>query len=214
MSERILAIYGAGGLGRELKTWMARMEGFRFIGFFDDEVPQGTVVSGAPVLGGYAAIAGYIEPGLHLVVAIGDPQAKRDLCRRLTFYTGIIFPVMIHPRAVLDDAPTIQLAEGVVITAGCALTTNIGIDAHVLINLNCTIGHDVQVGRYTALMPGVHVSGSVTIGEEVMVGSGSVLLNRVYIGARSRIGAGSVVLKDVPADSTAVGIPAKVISSL
>jgi len=214
MSGRTLAIYGAGGLGREFKTWMTRLEDFRFIGFFDDRVPKGTVVSGAPVLGGYEAIADYLGQGLHLVVAIGDPRSKQDLCQRLVAYPGLVYPVMIHPRAVLDDVSTIHLGEGAVVTAGCVLTTNIHVDAHVLVNLNCTIGHDTRVGRYASLMPGVQVSGTVMIGEGVMVGSGSVLLNRADIGVRSRIGAGSVVLRAIPADCTAVGVPAKVISSV
>jgi bifunctional UDP-N-acetylglucosamine pyrophosphorylase/glucosamine-1-phosphate N-acetyltransferase len=52
------------------------------------------------------------------------------------------------------------------------------------------------------------------IGDDVFVGSDSMLIAPVTIGARARTGAGAVVNKDVPADSLAVGVPARVIRKL
>jgi len=49
------------------------------------------------------------------------------------------------------------------------------------------------------------------IGEDVFIGSDTMMVAPVCIGARARTGAGAVVTKDVPADSTAVGVPARVI---
>ena len=49
------------------------------------------------------------------------------------------------------------------------------------------------------------------IGEDVFIGSDTMMVAPVCIGARARTGAGSVVTKDVPAESTAVGVPARVI---
>ncbi len=80
---------------------------------------------------------------------------------------------------------------------------------HVLINLNSTIGHDVRIGDCTSIMCGVNVAGEVTIGNAVMVGSGASILNRVTVGSHSRIGMGAAVVKDVAADITVVGVPAK-----
>ena len=50
------------------------------------------------------------------------------------------------------------------------------------------------------------------IGEDVFIGSDTMMVAPVSIGARARTGAGSVVTRDVPADSTAVGVPARVIA--
>ncbi len=50
-----------------------------------------------------------------------------------------------------------------------------------------------------------------TIEQGVVIGSGAKILGNITIGANSRIGANSVVIKNVPEDSTAVGIPARVI---
>ena len=98
--------------------------------------------------------------------------------------------------------------------SGAVLTNDIRVGEGVLINLNCTIGHDVVIGDYCELSPGVHVSGNVTLEANVVLGTGAVVLPGVRIGANSVIGAGSVVNKDVPANAVAVGIPAKVIKML
>ena len=60
-------------------------------------------------------------------------------------------------------------------------------------------------------MPSVNVSGESTIGEGVYVGVGAKLINRLTVGDNTIIGAGAVVAKDLPANCTAVGVPAKVI---
>ena len=71
------------------------------------------------------------------------------------------------------------------------------------------LAHDASTKRplgYTAL-------GTVKIGNDVFVGAGTIILPGVEIGDRVVIGAGSVVSKSVPADSVAVGNPARVIGS-
>ncbi|WP_083748876.1 serine O-acetyltransferase [Pelomonas sp. KK5] len=51
------------------------------------------------------------------------------------------------------------------------------------------------------------------VGDQVLIGSGAKVLGRITIGDRCRIGANSVVLKSVPPDSVAVGIPARTIAT-
>ena len=50
-----------------------------------------------------------------------------------------------------------------------------------------------------------------TLGDNVLIGAGTKVLGPVYIGDNARIGAGSVVLKNLPANCTAVGVPAEVV---
>ena len=58
-------------------------------------------------------------------------------------------------------------------------------------------------------MPTVNISGEVTIGEGVYVGTGAKIINQLEIGKNTIVGAGAVVAKSLPADCTAVGVPAK-----
>ncbi len=69
----------------------------------------------------------------------------------------------------------------------------------------CTIYQNVTIGEDNVS------EGVPTLGDDVVVGAGAVILGPVTIGDRARIGANAVVLTDVPADSVAVGIPARII---
>jgi len=209
-----LAIYGAGGLGRELSAWIRHQPGYAFIGFIDDFMPAHARVGRDAVLGGLDAVSRLLgDTPLNVVVAIGDPLVKAEICADLSKYP-VVFPTMIHPSVIMDDQGSIVIGEGTVITAGCVLTTDIVLGRHVLLNLNTTVGHDTQVGDFSSIMPGAQISGRVTIGERVLIGTGSCLLNEVSIGMESKIGAGAVVTNDIPAQCTAVGIPAKPLTAL
>jgi sugar O-acyltransferase (sialic acid O-acetyltransferase NeuD family) len=209
MRKKQLAIFGAGGLGRELKSWIQRHEVYEVIGFFDDHIPSKTTIGDTKVLGGAADVSKYTERDLHIIIAVGDPKVRTKLIDTLRAIPNITFPVLIHPTAVIDDPASIQFGKGTVVTAGCVLTTNITLGEHTLINLNSTIGHDCTIGEGTCIMPGVNISGQVIVGKHVLLGTGASVLNNITIGDNARVGAGAVVTKSLPADCTAVGVPAK-----
>jgi acetyltransferase-like isoleucine patch superfamily enzyme len=75
--------------------------------------------------------------------------------------------------------------------------------------LSCTVGHDTIIEDYSSFMPSVNISGEVKIGNSVFVGTGSKIINQVEIGKFTIIGAGAVVTRSIPANCTAVGVPAK-----
>ena len=91
---------------------------------------------------------------------------------------------------------------------GTVITNDVTIGEGSLINLNCTIGHDAIIGKYSELCPGVHVSGNVRIGEQCFIGTGAVILPGVTLGNHVIVGAGSVVTRDVGRGLTVKGIPA------
>jgi len=81
------------------------------------------------------------------------------------------------------------------------------------------IGETAIVGNNVTIYQGVTLGGvslnpgkrHPTIEDDVTIGAGAKILGNIIIGKGSRIGANSVVVKDVPPDSTVVGIPGKVI---
>lgn len=200
-----IAIYGAGGLGREVKTILDAInrenEVYNFLGFFDDGK------KGEKVLGTIADLNRWDKP-IALVVAAGAPRVKKDIISKIS-NSNVQYETVIHPRAITGDSDTITIGEGTIIGAGTILTTDIVIGAHVLINLNVTVGHDSIIGSFTSVMPGVNIAGSVEIGDEVLIGAGANVVNAVTIGGKARIGAGAVVLRDVNAGATVVGVPAR-----
>jgi serine O-acetyltransferase len=85
--------------------------------------------------------------------------------------------------------------------------------------LGTVIGETAIVGDDVTLYQGVTLGGTgkelgkrhPTIGNGVVVGSGARVLGNITVGDRSRVGAGSVVVRDVPDDSTIVGVPGHLI---
>jgi len=80
---------------------------------------------------------------------------------------------------------------------------------------DATVGEDVNIGAgtITCNYDGVHKHRTV-IGDHAFIGSDTMLIAPVSIGQRARTGAGAVVTKDVPDDTLAVGLPARVIRKL
>lgn len=207
---RPIAIFGAGGFGREVKMLIDQLNRvvptYRFIGFFDDGPDKGSLVNGYPVLGGIGDLNAY-EGELDIVFAIGNPATKSRIISQVT-KADSHYPSLIHPSVYIGD-DEVHIGEGCIICAGCIITVNIHIGRHVILNLGCTVGHDTTIGDYASFMPSVNISGELLIGEGVYAGTGAKIINQLEIGANTIIGAGAVVSKSLPADCTAVGIPAK-----
>jgi sugar O-acyltransferase (sialic acid O-acetyltransferase NeuD family) len=207
--ERI-AIYGAGGLGREISQMISQINGsspkWEMIGFYDDYIPKGTVVKGFEVLGGISELNKQFDE-LNLVIGIADNILRRQIAEKIT-NVKIIYPTLIHPSVIMEKSE-VSLGQGSIITAGNILTTDIKIGKHCIINLGCTIGHDLVLDDFCVIMPGVHLSGNISMGQEVFVGTGARILQNLTIGRRSKIGAGAVVIREVSDGDTVVGVPAK-----
>ncbi|WP_084675024.1 serine O-acetyltransferase [Hippea jasoniae] len=85
--------------------------------------------------------------------------------------------------------------------------------------MGVVIGETAEIDDDVTLYQGVTLGGTSlkkvkrhpTVGKNVVVGSGAKVLGALKIGDNSKIGSGSVVIRDVPENSTVVGIPAKVV---
>jgi sugar O-acyltransferase (sialic acid O-acetyltransferase NeuD family) len=204
-----LAIFGAGGLGREVAALLKALPEWNMVGYFDDGVKCGVTIGSHEVLGGKDDLLRWPDP-LAVVLAIGDPRVKKQLFEYLKPAKQLSFPALIHPKALIMDSGCV-IGGGTIITAGCVITTNVQIGSHVLVNLNATIGHDSVIGNFSSIMPGVNLAGAVEVGETVLIGSGANVLSEVKIGNGSVIGAGAVVNHSVGDNVTAVGVPARAI---
>lgn len=87
--------------------------------------------------------------------------------------------------------------------------------------MGVVIGETAEIGDYVTLFQGVTLGGTgkergkrhPTLGNHVVVGAGAKILGGITIGDNVKIGANSVVLKNVPANSTVIGVPARVIKT-
>ncbi len=210
---RDLAIVGAGGFGREVRTLVDHINfgqiRWNLLGFYDDAASG--EVDGLPVLGSTQDLTQQSNlPSL--VIAIGNTDVRCQVVTRLEVIQPD-YATLIHPKAVIGDVDRVFIASGSIITAGVILTTGINLGKHVILNLNTTIGHDASVGDFCSIMPGVNLAGNVSLGKGVYIGSGANILGDISIGDFSTVGAGSVATKDIPANATAVGVPARVLKN-
>ena len=206
-----IAIYGAGGFGREVLTLVRDINRaehiYNIVGFFDDGMEKGTEVNGLPLLGGMEDLNAW-PTEIAVSVAVGTPTVRKGIVERIT-NGRVLFPTLIHPSVMIGDSERVRIGQGSILCAASILTTDIRVGRFVILNLACTVGHDAVIGDFAAFMPSCNISGEVTVGEGVYGGTGVKIINQVGIGDFAVIGAGAVVINDIPAGCTAVGVPAR-----
>jgi serine O-acetyltransferase len=129
----------------------------------------------------------------HWLKLRGVPLLPRVLSQLARWLTG----VEIHPSA--------KIGTGFFIDHG----------------MGAVIGETAEIGDYVTLFQGVTLGGTgkergkrhPTLGNHVVVGAGAKILGGITIGNNVKIGANSVVLKNVAANSTVIGVPARVIKT-
>ncbi len=205
-----IAIYGAGGLGREMTLMIQQINKvsnqWNIIGFFDDGLMRHDKVDDWLVLGGLTEANGWNKK-FGIVLAIADPHVRQKLSIQL-INPQIHFPTLIHPSCNIGYEQRNVFGKGVILTANVVLTTNVKLEDFVIVNLATTIGHDVTIGKCSSIMPGCSISGNVQIGERNQIGTGARFLQNISIGDDSVVGAGAVVTKSFPAKSKLIGVPA------
>jgi len=204
-----LYVFGAGGSGREVawlaqQCWLGRVDVIHLVD--RPEYLSGSV-NGHPVHLVQDAVA---SPASRFIVAVGDSALRRQAVAACEA-VGLQATHVVHPR--VEASVFLDVAPGVLIGAGTVLTTNIRIERHVHINIGCTVSHDVVIGEFATLSPGVHVSGTVHIGRDVFIGTGANIINGrsgapLVIGDGAVIAAGACVTMAVDAGAMMAGVPA------
>ena len=139
-------------------------------------------------------------PGLHAIwmhriAHFFWKKNLKTLARFISHINRFLTGIEIHPGAKIGKRFFIDHGMGVVIGE----TTEIGDDV--------TIYHQVTLGGVSTKKGKRHP----TIGNNVVIGAGAKILGPIKIGNNVKIGANSVVIKDVPDNSTVVGIPGKIV---
>lgn len=208
-----LAIYGAGGLGREVACLVKRINAvtpsWNLIGFFDDGLPiDATIFPFGKCLGGIKEINTYAKP-LNIVLAFGNPSTIESIHKRI-INPFIDFPNIIDPTFDVEDDETFNIGIGNIIKRDTSVTTCVSIGCFNLLNGGIRIGHDVSIGNYNVVMPGVRISGEVSIKDRNLLGAESFIKQQLKIGCDVTLSPVSSLLTKPKDGFTYIGNPAKI----
>jgi sugar O-acyltransferase (sialic acid O-acetyltransferase NeuD family) len=202
-----LYIVGAGGFGREVFAWFRHpVLVDRLVGFLSadpralDGLDLGFGVVGPPE-------EHVIRPDDAFVLAIGIPGVRRRVAETLQA-SGGRFVTLVHETAVVADSAVI--GEGAVVCPYAVVSTQATLGVCSVLNYHASAAHDAVIGDYAVLSPYAAAGGHAVLEDDVFVGlHGSVGPGR-HVGARSKVAANSCALINVPPDSLALGVPARV----
>ena len=207
-----IAIYGAGGFGREiaciLKAINREKPTWNLVGYFDDGLPVTGETNNyyGKIIGNLKTLNDYPEK-LAVVIAIASPKIIFELTPKIT-NRNIYFPNIFAPNVLFFDEESTDWGHGNVLGYGVRISCGVKIGNFNLFNGCVSIGHDAYIGNYNVLQPETRISGETVIGDNNYFGARSLLLQGLTIGNHTRIGAGSIVIRNTQNGKLYFGNPA------
>ena len=194
----MIYLYGASGHGKVIRE-ILESQGKAVEGFVDDN-PDINELSGLPV---QHTMEGVDE----VVVSIGVNRIRKKVVEKIDCKFA---DAAVHSQAIVS--PTAKIGEGSVVMAGAIVNADAQIGRHCIVNTGASVDHECVIGDYVHVAPHASLCGQVQVGEGTLIGVGASVIPCVKIGKWCTIGAGAAVTEDIPDNSVAVGVPAKVIS--
>jgi sugar O-acyltransferase (sialic acid O-acetyltransferase NeuD family) len=208
-----IAIYGAGGFGKEVACLIKRINQkkptWNLVGFFDDNPAlKGKMISHFGLcLGGIEVLNDYPK-NLSVVMALGNSYVVKQLVEKIN-NERVSYPNLIDVTFFKVDPDSFEIGKGNIIQGLCSVSCDVKIGDFNVMNGSVDVGHDVSIGSFNTFMPAVRVSGEVRIGECNFFGINSIVLQQIKIGNHVRIGAGSVLMTKPKDGNLYLGVPAK-----
>lgn len=208
-----LVIFGTGGHAREALDVVNAINDvtprYRFAGFLDDDTcMHGTQVRGHPVLGDKSWLDS-AGPAVQYFIGVGSCPARARIARGLAPVANRA-ATLVHPGASVGSE--VVLGVGSLVAPGVVVTTNVRLGAHTHLNASASVSHDCLLGDYVHVAPGARLAGNVRVGDGCDIGIGASIIQGLTVGEWSIVGAGAVVVRDVDANVTVAGVPAREIA--
>ncbi|MBW8348404.1 acetyltransferase [Bacillus sp. IITD106] len=203
-----IVLIGAGGHGKVVRDLILLHKNIKLIAFLDDkykEVCKENNIFVGPI--SFVKTIMSMFPNVKFVITIGNNKIRKEMISKLNL-PPIYYATLVHPTAIIS--PSVSLGYGTVVMANTVIDSDSQIGNHVIINTSSVVEHDNEVGDFVHLSPNSTLTGAVKIEEGVYIGAGATVIPNIKIGEWSIIGAGAAVINPIPANSTAVGVPAKV----
>jgi acetyltransferase EpsM len=201
-----IAIIGQGGHSKVVRDIIKAMGEAEIVGCLDDK--YNTEFYHEQVLYGPVDSARMITkdfPEVRFFVAVGNNRVRKQIVERLGI-SNEFYVTLIHPTAQISSESVI--GPGSVVMPCAVVNTDVQIGAHAIINTCAVVEHDSMIENFTHVSPNATLTGNVTVREGAQVGASATIIPGLEIGDWAMVGAGATVIHNIPANSTAVGVPA------
>ena len=193
-----LAIIGAGELGRQVAHYSELDGHFEIVGYFDDTIRIGELVSGKPIIGNIEDVLTQYSNNIYdcLFIAIGYNHFDfKALLYKKVLEHNIPLATIVSPQVYID--PTAKVGAGTILYPGCIVEKDAVVEDNVAINVNATIAHNSIVGKHTFIAGGAVLAGYAQVGERCFVGVNSVINDHIVVCDDVTIGSLTVVGKNI-----------------
>lgn len=208
-----LVIWGASDQCR-VNYPILRQLGCRVDALIDDTADKQSPFDGVPIYRGEQGLDAFLRESTvkdhGFVVAIGNPYGDVRLKLHALMVGRGLRPVSFaDPTALICRSAL--LGEGLQVMPAAIIHNDVRIGLQGIINTRSLVEHDCVLEDGVEIGPGAVLCGRVHVGRNTWIGANATVRPRVRIGPNTIVGAGSVVVTDIPGDSVAYGVPARVI---
>src|SRR5690554_2704969 len=207
-----MLIVGAKGFAKEVLEVLYKNNQTNHLYFFDNgnqDIGE-YLFDKYPIIKSISDAHSYIKNvNSEFTIGIGNPILRKRMYDMFDKIGGQFTSVISHNSEI--GSYNVKIGEGCNILPNVVISNGSVIGVGCLLYFNSIVTHDCSVGDFVELSPGATLLGRVIVGNNSQIGANATILPDIRVGANVVVGAGAVVTKDLPDNSIAVGVPAKVI---
>lgn len=212
LRNRCVAIFGGPGGGaiaaESISALAASGTDIRLLGFLNDVLPRGELVSGVPVIGTFATWRELPDE----VTFLAPLHKAKAMPGRVRIVDGLGIPdhrwtTIIDPRSAI--APDASIGRGCFIGPFASVGPAARVGAHTVVRAGGRVSHDCTIGNFAFVGSNAVVCGYGDVGEGAYIAPGATIGDGLRIGKFAVVGLGSVVTKNVSDFVVAAGVPAR-----
>lgn len=206
-----LIIIGARGYGREVYNLALQCDGYNkeysIKGFLDDKSDALKGFENYPEI--ISNVENYkIQEGDVFTCALGSVKWKKYYVD-IIMSKGGLFINLIHPTLIFNS--NVKMGNGLIVFMYSNISNDCSIGDFVTIQSFVGVGHDSKIGDWCHINAYSFMGGFAILEEEVCLNTRATVLPNVIVHKGATVGAASLVIKNVKANTTVFGVPAKLL---